>query len=99
MTFLTVGVIGRRSGVRNKASIRYRSNRSISVLLPEIDIREIDLSVDLRNNLVLISEIDTEINSDIDCWDTIERSISEISSAYYHSLRNRSALRNGMVGR
>ena len=48
--------------------------------LPEIDLREIDLSVDLGINLVLISEIDTEINYEIDCWDIIERSISEISS-------------------
>ena len=46
--------------------------------LPEVDLREIDLSVDLRINLVLISEINTEIGSEIDRWDTIERSISEI---------------------
>ena len=58
----------------------YQFKRSISMSLPEIDLREIDLSVDLRINLVLISEIDTEINSEIDCWDIIERSISEISS-------------------
>ena len=58
----------------------YQFKRSISMSLPEIDLREIDLSVDLGINLVLISEIDTEINYEIDCWDIIERSISEISS-------------------
>ena len=47
--------------------------------LPEIDLREIDLSIDLIINFVLVSEIDTEIDSEINRWDTIERSISEIS--------------------
>ena len=47
--------------------------------LPNIDLREIDLSIDLRINFVLVSEIDTEIDSEINRWDTIERSISEIS--------------------
>ena len=47
--------------------------------LPDIDLREIDLSIDLRINLVVVSKIDTEIDSEIICWDTTERSISEIS--------------------
>ena len=66
--------------------------------LPEIDLQDIDLSIDLRINIVLISEIDIEIDSEIDCWDTIERSISEISSEQYRSLRAHSDLRDGMVG-
>ena len=32
--------------------------------LSEINLQEIDLSIDLRINFVLISEIDTEINYD-----------------------------------
>ena len=47
--------------------------------LPEIDLREIDLSIDLIINFVLVSEIDTEIDSEINCWDKIERLISKIS--------------------
>ena len=39
--------------------------------LRDIDLREIDLSIDLRINRGLISEIDTEIDSKIDRWDTI----------------------------
>ena len=50
------------------------------MLLPEIDLQEIDLSINLIISLMLISEIDTEINSEIDCWGTIERLMVEISS-------------------
>ena len=47
--------------------------------LPEIDPQEIDLSIDLRINFGMDSEIDTEIDSEINRWDTIERSLAEIS--------------------
>ena len=50
------------------------------MLLPDMDLQEIDLSINIRINFVLISEINTEVGSDIDCWDTIERLTSEISS-------------------
>ena len=76
----------------------YPSKRSISVFLPEIDLREIDLSIDLKINLVLILEIDTEINSEIYCWGTKETLISDYSSEYYCYLSARSTLRNGTVG-
>ena len=50
------------------------------MLLPEIDLWKIDQSINLRINIVLISKIDTETDSEINLWDTLERLISDISS-------------------
>ena len=58
----------------------YRCKKSISISISEIDVQGIDLSIDLRINLVLMSEIYTQINY------TIKSLVYEVSSKQYCSL-------------